>query len=113
MERPTKGGFMGPYAEENLAPACTMCNMMKGYMKVGGFVDRCRHIATRHTAGEDFGEYPHRFRDNVSRRARSGYIANSTTHTKTHALTNEEFNRIVAERCYYCHKEPRKPKTLS
>ena len=23
-------GFMGPYAEENLAPACSMCNMMKG-----------------------------------------------------------------------------------
>lgn len=32
LRRPSKSGkaFMGPYAPENLAPACSMCNMMKG-----------------------------------------------------------------------------------
>eukprot|EP00435_Cladocopium_sp_Y103_P010461 s2128_g2.t1 len=112
LERPkTRTGFMGPYAEENLAPACSMCNMMKGYRKLRGFVECCRHIATKHTEGEDFGEYPQRFRDNVSKRSRSCYITQSSTHTKTHSLTNEQFNAIVAQRCFYCHKEPRKAKT--
>eukprot|EP00929_Paragymnodinium_shiwhaense_P010251 TRINITY_DN114825_c0_g1_i1.p1 TRINITY_DN114825_c0_g1~~TRINITY_DN114825_c0_g1_i1.p1 ORF type:complete len:516 (-),score=62.30 TRINITY_DN114825_c0_g1_i1:660-2207(-) len=112
LQKPAKGGFMGPYAEGNVAPACTMCNMMKGYRTIRGLVECCRHIATRHTSGEQFGEYPGRFRDNVSKRSRSAYISNSSTHTKTHSLTNEEFNKLVSERCFYCHKEPRAPKTL-
>eukprot|EP00931_Biecheleriopsis_adriatica_P104876 TRINITY_DN79490_c0_g1_i1.p1 TRINITY_DN79490_c0_g1~~TRINITY_DN79490_c0_g1_i1.p1 ORF type:complete len:475 (-),score=104.32 TRINITY_DN79490_c0_g1_i1:42-1466(-) len=112
MARPEKGGLMGPYAEENLEAACTMCNLMKGYHTVGGLVERCRHIATKHTPGEHFGECPMHFRDNVSRRSRSSYITSSSTHTKTHAITNEEFSAIVAQRCFYCHKEPRKPKTF-
>ncbi|CAL1147949.1 unnamed protein product [Cladocopium goreaui] len=112
LERPkTRTGFMGPYSEENLAPACSMCNMMKGYRKLRAFVECCRHIATKHTEGEDFGEYPQRFRDNVSKRSRSCYITQSSTHSKTHSLTNEQFNAIVAQRCFYCHKEPRKAKT--
>ncbi|CAE6967434.1 unnamed protein product [Symbiodinium natans] len=111
VAKPDRGGFMGPYAEGNLAPACTMCNMMKGHRKIAGFVECCRHIASKHTEGEHFGEYPHRFRDNVSRRSRSSYISQSSTHTKTHSLTNEQFNAIVSEPCFYCGKEPRKPKT--
>jgi len=103
---------MGPYMEENVTTACSMCNMMKGYHTIGGFVNRCRHIASMHTPGEHFGEYPHHFRDNVSKRSRSCYITSSSTHTKTHSITNEEFNRITAQKCYYCHKEPRQPKTL-
>ncbi|CAE7331656.1 unnamed protein product [Symbiodinium pilosum] len=111
VAKPDRSGFMGPYCEENLAPACTMCNMMKGHRRISGFVECCRHIATKHTEGEQFGEYPHRFRDNVSRRSRSCYISQSSTHTKTHSLTNEQFNAIVSEPCFYCGKEPRKPKT--
>lgn len=103
---------MGPYVEANLAPACTMCNMMKGCRTVRGLVECARHLATKHTPGEDFGLYPSRFRDNVSRRARSGYLAHSSRNHKTHAITNEQFNAIVAQKCHYCHKEPRKPKTL-
>lgn len=112
IERPERGGFMGPYVEENLAAACTMCNMMKGYRTVRGLVEACRHIASQNSPGENFGEYPRRFRDNVSRRSRSCYITNSTTHTKTHAITNDEFNEVVSHRCFYCHKEPRKPKSF-
>ncbi|CAE7231083.1 prpF [Symbiodinium necroappetens] len=111
VAKPDRGGFMGPYAEANVAPACTMCNMMKGHRRISGFVECCRHIATKHTEGENFGEYPHRFRDNVSRRSRSCYISQSSTHTKTHSLTNEQFNAIVSGPCFYCGKEPRKPKT--
>jgi len=112
MQKPARGGFMGPYIECNLASACVMCNMMKGYRTVRGLVECARHIATINTDGEDFGLYPLRFHDNVSKRARSGYITHSSTHQKTHAMTNEEFNAIVAQRCYYCHKEPRPPRTL-
>jgi len=104
--------FMGPFVAENVATACTMCNMMKGYRKIPSLVEMCRHIASKHTPGEHFGEYPHRFRDNVSKRSRSSYITNSTTHTKTHAITNEEFNKVTGEKCFYCHKEPRKVGTL-
>ena len=111
-EKPEKGGFMGPYMEENVVAACSMCNMMKGYHTVRGFVNRCQHIASMHTPGEHFGEYPLLFRDNVWKRSRSSYITCSTTHTKTHSITNEEFNRITAQQCYYCHKVPRQPTTL-
>merc|ERR1711861_85964 len=34
LQRPERGGFMGPYCEENLATACTMCNMLKGYRRL-------------------------------------------------------------------------------
>merc|ERR1719171_262879 len=85
---------------------------MKGYRTVRGMVECVSHIASKHTPNESFGEYPHRFRDNVSKRSRSCYITCSTTHQKTHALTNEEFNEIVAQKCFYCHKAPRAPKTL-
>jgi len=109
---PARGGYMGPFHEENVAAACAMCNMMKGYCTLTGFVERVRHIATNHTPGEDFGSYPHRFKDNISKRTRSCYITNSTTHTKTHAISNDDFKHIVSQPCYYCRKEPRKPKTL-
>eukprot|EP00434_Breviolum_minutum_P029158 symbB.v1.2.025793.t1/scaffold2521.1/size77047/3 len=124
---------MGPYAEEMLENWEMLAERMRlvifiierlqlqlstsylqtiaGYRKLRAFVECCRHIATKHTEGEDFGEYPHRFRDNVSKRSRSCYITQSSTHTKTHSLTNEQFNAIVAQRCFYCHKEPRKAKT--
>ena len=39
------------------------------------------HRSTPCLLGEQFGEYPHRFRDNVSRRSRSCYISQSSTHT--------------------------------
>ena len=94
---------MGPYHPANLAPACSVCNLMKGFRRVRGYVEACRHIAT-HRGGFDFGRYPRRFRDNVSKRSRSCYISASSTHTKTHALSNEAFNRIVAQDCRYCGK---------
>jgi hypothetical protein len=58
-------------------------------------------------AGEgDFGLYPHRFRNNISKRSRSCYITASSTHTKTHALSNEAFALIVAQPCRYAPPTP-------
>lgn len=108
LERPARGGFMGPFAAANLATACATCNLMKGARRVRGFVEACRHIAT-HRGGADYGRYPHRFRNNTSKRSRSCYITASTTHTKTHALSNEAFNRIVSEPCRYCGKRSDPP----
>ena len=34
LQRPARGGFMGPYHPANLAPACATCNLMKGYRSV-------------------------------------------------------------------------------
>lgn len=112
MIRPEKGGNMGPYCEENLAAACTMCNMLKSYRTITGFVQCCRHIASKQTEGENFGEYPERFKDNISKRSRSSYITASSTHHKTHAITNAQYNEITAKPCYYCHKEPREKGTF-
>jgi hypothetical protein len=110
MRRPERGGYMGPFTRSNLITACSMCNLMKGYRRPRGFVEAARHIAT-HRAGEgDFGRYPHRFRDNVSKRSRSCYITASSTHTKTHALSNEAFARLVAQPCRYCGKASDPPR---
>ena len=38
LTRPERGGFMGPYAASNLAPACSTCNLMKGCRSVRGCV---------------------------------------------------------------------------
>ena len=100
---PAKGGFMGPYHPANLATACGTCNLMKGARRVRGFVEAARHIAT-HRGDRDFGRYPHRFRNNVSKRSRSCYVTASSTHSKTHALSNETFNAIVSRPCHYCGK---------
>ncbi|KAJ8613250.1 hypothetical protein CTAYLR_004515 [Chrysophaeum taylorii] len=99
--------FMGPFSRANVVAACATCNRMKGARTVASFVEACRTIAT-HRSDRDFGSYPERFRDNVSRRSRSAYITLSSTHTKTHALTNHQFNNIVKNPCHYCGK-PHKP----
>mmetsp|Transcript_15155 Transcript_15155/g.60896 ORF Transcript_15155/g.60896 Transcript_15155/m.60896 type:complete len:453 (+) Transcript_15155:153-1511(+) len=99
--------FMGPFSEVNCVAACATCNRMKGYRSIASFVEAARTVAT-HRTEDDFGRYPRRFRDNVSKRSRSSYITKSSTHTKTHALTNERFNAIVAAPCYYCGKPPSK-----
>ena len=109
LVRPERGGWMGPYHRDNLITACSMCNLMKGYRRPRAFVEAARHIATHRAGQGDFGLYPRRFRDNVSKRSRSCYITASSTHTKTHALTNEAFARIVGQPCRYCGKEPRPP----
>jgi len=104
---------MGPYAAENTAPACTMCNMGKGCHSKEAYIEICRHISTHRGFG-GFGHFPHRFRDNISKRSRSSYIAEKKTKSqcigKTHALTNEQFNAIVARPCWYCGKESDPPK---
>ena len=111
LERPSRGGFMGPFHADNLATACSFCNLAKGYRRVRGYVEACRHIATyRGGTGEDFGLYPTRFRNNVSKRSRSCYISASSTHSKTHSLTNEQFNAIVSQPCRYCGKASDPPR---
>ena len=101
-------GFMGPYSKINCIAACSTCNLMKGYRTVQSYVEACRTIATHRstTQHQNYGMYPQRFRDNISKRSRSCYITKSSTHTKTHSLTNEQFNAIVALPCAYCGKEP-------
>lgn len=96
-------GFMGPFSPSNVVTACATCNLMKGYRSVPSFVEAACTIAT-HRVGQDFGSFPHRFRNNVSKRNRSSYITQSSTHTKTHSLTNVEFNQIVSGPCHYCGK---------
>ena len=99
LRRPSKGGFMGPYDIANLSTACSMCNLMKGFRSVRGIVEAARHIASHRGGTVEYGRYPRRFRDNVSRRSRSAYITASSTHSKTHALSNEQFSAIVARPC--------------
>lgn len=40
---------------------------------------------------------------------RSSYTKESSTHTKTFSISNEEFNSIVAEPCFYCGKSSDPP----
>jgi hypothetical protein len=107
--------FMGPFCIENIQSACSMCNLMKGARKPRGYIESMRHIATYRKVGcdidssndqkkHDFGLYPHRFRNNISKRSRSSYITKSSTHTKTHSMTNEMFNEITSKPCHYCGK---------
>ena len=113
LARPARGGFMGPFHLSNVAPCCGTCNLMKGYRRVRGFIEAARHIATHRASaasGEDYGLYPRRFRNNVSKRSRSAYISASSTHTKTHAMSNETFNRITARPCRYCGKPSDPPR---
>lgn len=108
-QQSAKKPFMGPFTRSNCVAACAVCNLMKGHRSIPSFVEACRTIATHRgsgTASQDYGRYPHRFRDNVSRRSRSSYITKSSTHTKTHCLTNEQFRAIVARPCAYCGKPP-------
>jgi len=106
---------MGPYALGNVATACSSCNSMKGTHTVDEVREICRTIATFRKLG-DFGTFPQRFRDNVSRRSRSCYIGDTarkpggTVASKTHSLTNEEFARIVANPCHFCGKHSDPPR---
>ena len=45
-----------------------------------------------------------------SQRSRSSYISQSSTHSKTHSLSNAQFAAIVARPCHYCGKAPRAPR---
>eukprot|EP00976_Prorocentrum_cordatum_P080511 1184009-Prorocentrum_minimum.AAC.1 len=45
-----------------------------------------------------FGLFPECFVNNISKRSRSSYL----TESKTHQLTNAEFDLIVSRPCHYC-----------
>eukprot|EP00971_Amphidinium_carterae_P233448 4633199-Amphidinium_carterae.1 len=107
---------MGPYAAGNVATACTTCNMVKGIHTLKEARQICRHIATARGLG-DFGRFPRRFRDNISRKSRSSYIGDTsrksrkgTPAAKTHCLSNEQFKEIVSKPCHYCGKESDPPR---
>lgn len=91
---------MGPFTSENTATACALCNMLKHTHTLEEVRELCRHIATHRGLGE-FGRFPTIFVDNTSKRSRASYIADH----KTHALTNEQFNKIVEQPCHYCGKQ--------
>ena len=81
--------YMGPFCKENVASACSVCNLMKGHRSIQSYVEAARHIATYRGrdikgGGKDYGLYPRRFRNNISKRSRSSYITKSSTHQKTH-----------------------------
>jgi len=97
--RTTGERSMGPYSRANTAPSCTPCNMMKGCMDVGTAARVCRHIATHRGLGT-YGSFPECFVNNTSKRSRSSYL----TESKTHQLTNSEFDLIVSRPCHYCGK---------
>lgn len=109
---------MGPYVPENVATACPTCNQLKGTHKVASVQCICRSIATHRGLG-DFGAFPALFRNNISRKSRSCYIGDTarkrqkskgTVGSKTHSLTNAEFNSIVEGPCHFCGKESDPPR---
>jgi len=95
---------MGPYWKKNVIAMCSMCNLMKGARGLQSFVEMCMHIST-HKGRGNFGLFPERFRNNISKRNRSSYL----TDTKTFSLTNEQFRALVQKPCYYCGKESDPP----
>jgi len=105
---------MGPYAAGNVASACTVCNMIKGTHTLPAAVEICRSIATYRGLGS-FGHFPERFVNNTSRRSRSCYLGDTarkqsgTICSKTHSLSNAQFNSIVANPCHYCGKASNPP----
>jgi len=106
---------MGPYAIGNVATACSTCNAMKGCHTLEAVEEICRTIATHRGLG-DFGRFPERFPDNVSRKSRSSYLGDTarkpggTVASKTHSLSNSEFAGIVAKPCHYCGKASDPPR---
>jgi len=96
--------MMGPYSKENTAPSCATCNLMKTYHSRKTFIKICKHITTQQRRG-NYGKYPECFRNNISKKNRSSYI----TASKTHSLTNRQFEDIVSKPCYFCGKEHRPP----
>ncbi|EKX55273.1 hypothetical protein GUITHDRAFT_99054 [Guillardia theta CCMP2712] len=88
------------YTLNNTAPACSDCNQMKHNHSQEDFVAICKHVATANGLG-DFGRYPEAFRDNFMPKRLSGYL----TKSKTYALSQEDFQAIVAKPCHYCGKE--------
>ena len=70
-------GFMGPFVPENVTTACAVCNLMKGSRRIRSFVEAARTIVT-HRCGESMGSYPHRFRNNISKRS-AMHVPNSNS----------------------------------
>lgn len=106
---------MGPYVLGNVATACAICNLMKGVHTISSFEGVCCTIATHRSMGS-FGRFPECFPNNISRKSRSSYLGDTarkskgTIASKTHSLSNAEFNRIVATPCHYCGKESDPPR---
>eukprot|EP00928_Gymnodinium_smaydae_P030789 TRINITY_DN22789_c0_g5_i1.p1 TRINITY_DN22789_c0_g5~~TRINITY_DN22789_c0_g5_i1.p1 ORF type:complete len:427 (-),score=38.02 TRINITY_DN22789_c0_g5_i1:265-1545(-) len=106
---------MGPYAPGNVATACSTCNLLKGIHTVEATRLICRSIATHRNLGE-FGTFPECFPNNISRKSRSCYLGDTarkskgTIASKTHNLTNAEFNSIVSGPCHFCGKESDPPR---
>mmetsp|Transcript_4635 Transcript_4635/g.8682 ORF Transcript_4635/g.8682 Transcript_4635/m.8682 type:complete len:375 (+) Transcript_4635:313-1437(+) len=97
-------GVMGPFNVNNTLTACTPCNKIKGAMEVSKMVKICMHISTIRALGA-YGHFPDCFRNNTSKRSRSSYLTDS----KTHSLSNAEFDEIVSGPCHYCGKASNPP----
>lgn len=101
---------MGPYCSSNVATACSACNLIKGIHTLEESAKICSTIATHRGLG-DFGCFPEVIRNNISKRSRSCYLGDTarkstkgTSASKTHSLSNEEFNGIVSNPCHFCGK---------
>jgi hypothetical protein len=92
------------YIDDNVVTACRMCNEMKNTLGYQQFINICEHIGTYNDMfkgkchPESFANYP-------KKRYINDYVNSSNKRKIEFALSNDDFNQLIEQKCYICDKQ--------
>ena len=96
----------GHYTEDNVVPACSTCNYMKGVYDVETFIKMCIHIATFQNMF-DGKLFPEVF-NNIAGSTYSDYKARAKRNKIDFEISKDLYNELIHQKCYLCDKNNEK-----
>lgn len=91
------------YLEENIVPACKICNNMKNTLNESTFILMCMHISQINNFYPS-KLYPHVFNDYRGSSYRQ-YMDRASSKNLEFMLSEKQFNGIRSKPCYICRKK--------
>ncbi len=93
------------YTITNCVSCCKRCNFMKTALDSNTFIKRCSHISFIHY---NDGELNKNIFIDHKGSLYTSYKYRATKKELAFELTKEDFNTIISNNCFYCHKENNK-----
>lgn len=91
------------YKLSNCVSCCKTCNFIKGSLDPMTFINRCQHISKSFDGNGCY--FPELFSNSVSVPIYKNYRQRAVKKRLDYSLTEEDFNNIFMQSCYYCSKE--------
>lgn len=94
------------YKKSNCVSCCKVCNFIKTCLDPITFIKRCKHITFIHSNGSKGELYKH---ENLWRNTKCAsfkeYCKRASKKQLEFKLSEDDFNKLTFEKCFYCNKE--------